>query len=237
MLLSMSIASGDQPDVSGVLPSALCFLIPVPFVLPPPAPVSDAQFLLSQLSEFSRELGLVRSATVASIKETLAEIMARKYESSRSSYVYDDKARLVVEENAMDDGVAGAYWDRMEMLSLLVYNIKISILNAALEHTAAARKTLLEDALAREELKEKLFLDFAFSAQVRVCEGFCCKCVLGTIDILISRPSLALLRTRLPLYVWTRVTMRILLGQTSRTWKQLVCGLRWCFVLFVFVEE
>eukprot|EP00055_Hartaetosiga_balthica_P011900 m.55751 g.55751 ORF g.55751 m.55751 type:complete len:1252 (-) comp7769_c0_seq1:791-4546(-) len=99
--------------------------------------IADAQFLLSQLASLEEERIATQSSTVVSFKKLGAEVLARKYTTSLSTYVFEDPTSVSTRESVVDDSFATLATD------------------------ASGRKATLDDLLAKEQKKEELRLEFA----------------------------------------------------------------------------
>jgi hypothetical protein len=120
--------------------------------------IADAQLLLSQLDSLNKEREAMVASAIASLKEQGAAILARKYSTSLSSYVYESPQEVRDREAAVDK------------------------LFAELDASAAQRKATLAALLAREERKEELRL--AFASQAATFERICTDKVaeIGTVE-------------------------------------------------------
>jgi len=99
--------------------------------------ISEAQVGLSLLDSYEVEKKRFTATAVASLKELGQTVLARKYDTKYSNYVYENPDEIKTREADIDD-----YWAKLDQLSAL-------------------RRTSLDMLLAREEKKEKMRIDFA----------------------------------------------------------------------------
>eukprot|EP00730_Choanoeca_flexa_P018668 TRINITY_DN9089_c0_g1_i3.p1 TRINITY_DN9089_c0_g1~~TRINITY_DN9089_c0_g1_i3.p1 ORF type:complete len:1244 (+),score=477.40 TRINITY_DN9089_c0_g1_i3:22-3753(+) len=99
--------------------------------------IADAQLLISQLSSLEADRIALEESVVAALCALGKTVLARKYETSLSSYVYEEPQAIKEREAA----IAGDF--------------------AKLAELAAQRDTTLQELLAKETRKEELRLEYA----------------------------------------------------------------------------
>lgn len=110
----------------------------IPCAQPPQVQtIADAQSALAVLDAFDKEQQAVTSAVVSSLKALGADILARKYETTHSQYVYESPSDISAHESDVDGELT-----RLTTLS-------------------AAKRSTLDADLKRELEKEELRLEFS----------------------------------------------------------------------------
>jgi len=102
--------------------------------------VRDAQVALSVLAAYDQEKARFTATSVTSLTELGKVVIARKYETTHSSYTFETPEEITERETEIE-----THW-------------------VALDTHAAARKKTLDDRLAREVRKEELRVNFANAA-------------------------------------------------------------------------
>ena len=94
--------------------------------------VNDAQYLISVFEAFSKELAVLTSTNVVSLKQLGASILARKYKTALSEYSYEKPGDISALEKEVD-----TKWEELKSL-------------------AAAKKPFLQDHLARNQFQSHI---------------------------------------------------------------------------------
>eukprot|EP00041_Stephanoeca_diplocostata_P039173 m.1595633 g.1595633 ORF g.1595633 m.1595633 type:complete len:371 (-) comp25342_c0_seq39:7209-8321(-) len=96
--------------------------------------VGEAKLQLTLLDTFEKDKAAMTSANVASMKKLGQDVLARKYETKHSTYVYEKPEEIQANEQAVDTA-----WSELETESAL-------------------KRPILDDHLARNEFQEKVRL-------------------------------------------------------------------------------
>lgn len=110
--------------------------------------IREAEVALSLLDAYDVEKSRFTEVVVASLKKLGQDILARKYSTKHSEYVYEAPQEITERESTID-----GHWKTLDELS-------------------ADRRKTLDDLKAREERKEALRIEFADAAGdlVRLCD-------------------------------------------------------------------